>query len=766
MIIEFNIKRKTTEGESVYIVGSSSVVGHYIAEQAPKLTCQESDNEANEKVWKITLKVDPYKERIFSYKYFTKTKDGKYNFEAGGGRRLALNSATQHITTIDQWQENDENAPFLTDPFAHVFYGAKYSPYTQTHRRLNELIIRTVIPNMPNNCHLVLVGNSPELGNWHPNKGIRMARLKGLKWIASIGTEQMFQKGMKRLEYKFIMVKDDNNQILREGAVHTITIPQLTKHQTLIIEHSNSEFENSVPKFAGVTISLAALRSSKSCGIGEISDLKLLIDWAEKVGMKVINILPINDTTRYLNSKDSSPYNCISSIALNPIYLPISSFPEPKNEAEKKYAQEEQRSLNRRSSIDFEDVYAFKFQYFRARFEEYKEELVSHPNYYKFIKENKEWLYSYALFCSLRDYFKSANQTMWGKFSKYSQTLVDQISSDTFNFSLNQTWGIDMKPIHSGVMFYVYLQFLLYNQMREIIHYAHNKGIAIAGELPLNVSPEGVDAWKMPYLFKFQGDTNKSKRDNLTKIQSIVRASQTGALTPVFNWEKMREEKYLWWIMRVRAVHSIYDIISLGRIEKQSTNNTQEEISDSEEIATLIPQLVSASNMLICGKYQPTLFDNDKSEKLAEAMKKLKILSLSLPQEESPFFSNSGYYSVSATSTSTSKTLRLWIGEKNKSISYTSTDDGITYYDATPQECKDVINECLSTESMFALISIQDWISIEPKVRNRFPYSEVMGNPDITDWVWKYRMHLTLEELLSNEELNVQIQNVIKQADR
>lgn len=794
MIIEFKVKRATAPGEKVFITGSSPLIGSYEVDKALEL-------EQADQTWTLRLKVDPFKERIFSYKYFAKSADGRLEFEAGGGRRLALNSNTQYITTLDEWQQNNEESPFLTDPFAYVFYGATYSPYTQTHRRLNELIIRAVVPNMPNDCNLVLIGNISELGNWHVSKGLKMARLKGLKWIASIDAGKL---GGKELEYAFAMVSQTTGEVVYEGEriaekknaepekKYSITVPELSKHQTLIVEQSNVRFNTPIPRFAGVSVPLAALRSEKSCGIGEIADLKLLVDWASATGMKVINILPINDTTRYFNSKDSSPYNCISSIALNPIYLSIDSLPELKDKRKAKEAQEERRSLNRRASIDYEDVYAFKLKYFREVYTENEEELTSHPNYYKFIKANKEWLYSYALFCSLRDYYKTANFSLWGPFAKYSQILVDQISTEIYNYSLNQTWGVDLKPVHASVRYYVYLQFLLYNQMKEVIDYAHSKGIALAGELPMNVSPESVDAWKMPYLFNFSGDSSKDKKENLAKIQSIVRSSQTGAAAPVYNWKAMEEEKYLWWIMRVRAIHSIYDIISLGRIGQQAG------MTDNHEIVKLLPQLVSASNMLVCGKFtsaldaantsSPDLFsatrsfmlipETDlvmKSESIRKCLDSMHILSMELPdtmksaevlQESRDGGVNPAYYSVAATSTCNSRTLRMWLGERIKTISYTSEDDGVTYYDATPGECARVVRNVLCSGSMLALIPLSDWMSLDGRLRNRFPYSERVNNPDVNGWVWKFRMHITLEQLLSSTSLTAQIHDMIVSSGR
>src|SRR5574344_706104 len=93
MIIKFRINFKTQPGEQVYITGSSLILGNYDPERAFRLTHSESDE------WNGEIMCDPVKERLLYYKYFVKTSENTIYFEAGGGRRLALNSATAKIET-------------------------------------------------------------------------------------------------------------------------------------------------------------------------------------------------------------------------------------------------------------------------------------------------------------------------------------------------------------------------------------------------------------------------------------------------------------------------------------------------------------------------------------------------------------------------------------------------------------------------------------------------------------------------------------------
>src|SRR5574344_600058 len=829
MIIKFRINFKTQPGEQVYITGSSLILGNYDPDRAFRLTRSESDE------WNGEIMCDPVKERLLYYKYFVKTSENTIYFEAGGGRRLALNSATAKIETRDQWQGNTAEAPFLTDPFSHVFSGLECSPYTQTHKRNYELIVRVVIPNVPKDCSIYVCGSSKEMGEWKPENAANMARLKGLKWIASFPIEN--EQG-KTWEYKFVRKNDVTGEYTWEdGLNRTLAIPQVSKHETLIIAHSSANFNTGKPKFAGCVVPVFALRTKKSCGIGEIEDLKPLVDWAKQVGMSVIQTLPINDTLEHMNWQDSYPYNSISSIALHPLYLSISPLGHIKDKQKAKDFSEEIKSLNRRASVDYEDVLEFKMRYFRTLYNQNKDDTVAQPEYYKFVKSNKEWLYPYAVFCALRDKNKTADFRKWKKYSIFSQADVDKLSSGK-------------SEIKDDVSFYVYLQYHLHNQMTEAIDYAHANGIALKGDLPIGISRNSVDAWQHPQYFNF-GQQAGAPPDYYS-------AEGQNWGFPTYNWEEMARDNYKWWKKRMRKMSDYFDAYRIDHIlgffriweipypldggkaghfhpvlpldiediesyglpvpknqDKKDLKKIAEEnlfmedpynkckwvpcicAKESREYKGLtaaqrksfdalydtffykrnndlwyhnamkkLQQIIAASNMLACGEDLGML-----AEPVRRCMADLKILSLELqimPKNNTDFADpvTFPYLSVCSTSTHDSETLRMWLGRRLKTIAYKSEETGETYYDATPADCEKVLKNNLASPSMLAIFPLQDWISISEKNRNRFAYSERINNPAVPHWMWKYRMHITIEQLQEATALNNQISKLIKESNR
>ena len=158
---------------------------------------------------------------------------------------------------------------------------------------------------------LFLTGNDLELGNWNTDKAVPMEYVGPGIWSALVET-QNFASLPNGMEYKYfirengqIRWEDGPNRILSEGQDRVWDWFGLTERQTM----------------RGVAVPLFSLRTENDFGIGEFADLPKLGNWCLDNGLKIIQILPINDTTLHYDWRDSYPYNAISAFALNPIYL-------------------------------------------------------------------------------------------------------------------------------------------------------------------------------------------------------------------------------------------------------------------------------------------------------------------------------------------------------------------------------------------------------------------------------------------------------------
>ena len=799
MTIKFNIEYFTGWGEALYITGSSQQLGKNDLSKAMQLTCTAPGQ------WQGEIKCNLTKERTVSYKYFVKGEEGIHH-EAGKGRTIALNSSTKEIETFDQWQGNSVDAPFLSSPFSEVFFADNNWPYTQTHIHTNELIIRVTVPNVPKGGQVLICGAQKKLGEWDPSQAKPLRRMENLKWERSF---EITKEDGAQWEFKFLIRMPQGELVWEDRFNRVLDLPKPLKHNTVIKEFCGADFKQGKPRFSGVSIPVFSLRTENSHGTGDFADLCTMVDWASATGLSMIQLLPINDTTAHISWRDSYPYNCISTLALHPIYINPYAVGKLEDKNLQLQFEKEGKVLNSREHLDYEGVWRSKMRFLRAIYAQEKENTFAEPGYYTFSKLNREWLFPYAVFSVLRDYFGTANFREWGEYSIFSKELVEKLISKS-------------SPLHTEIYFYVFVQYHLHKQMVHAKEYAHAKGVALKGDIPIGISRDSVEAWQYPHLFNFSQQAGAPP-------DAFSSDGQNWGF-PTYNWEEMEKDNYSWWQHRFVHFANYFDayridhILGFFRIWEIPVEYrsglmghfypalplSKEELAawgfgnigltglfledpykkgmfhpmigamQSEEYALLthgekesfgklyhnyfyerhndfwynnamkiLQQLIASTNMLTCGEDLGML-----NESVSRCMNNLKILSLELqimPKEYGVELGNPAHYpylSVCTTSTHDCETLRMWLGQRN------GTED------ATPQECYDTIKENMAAPSMLAILPLQDWLSIDGNIRKKDPSSERINIPSVADHYWRYRMHINIEKLLAAEEFNMKVKEL------
>ena len=164
---------------------------------------------------------------------------------------------------------------------------------------------------------------------------------------------------------------------------------------------------------SGVAIPVFSLKTEKSFGVGEFTDMNLLVDWCSNVGLKLIQVLPINDTTANHNWQDSYPYAAISAFALHPIYINLNAVTEKKNIQLLKALESTRIELNKKEKVDYEEVIKVKTNYLKKIYSLQGQDTFKEKEYQDFFSSNKHWLVPYAVFCYLRDEYGTSNFYNW-----------------------------------------------------------------------------------------------------------------------------------------------------------------------------------------------------------------------------------------------------------------------------------------------------------------------------------------------------------------
>ncbi len=346
---------------------------------------------------------------------------------------------------------------------------------------------------------LFLTGNIPELGNWNPNKAVPMEYVGPGIWSAMV--ETVCTPSLQTMEYKYFIRENDQihwedgpNRLLPEGKDRVWDWFGLTERQTM----------------RGVAVPLFSLRTENDFGIGEFADLPKLGDWCVANGLKIIQILPINDTTLHYDWRDSYPYNAISAFALNPIYLNLQKLGIEVDVNFRVY----RNRLNNLDYVEYPKVLKTKWRYFKKAFAKQWDALKETADFQQFLKENEDWLHDYAQYCAERD--------------------------------------------GNGTEIHLFLQYHCDKQLREAVRALHGKGLLLKGDIPIGVNPKGVDVKSHPELFNLDVQVGAPPDDFAYKGQNWG--------FPSYNWERMAEDNYAWWQRRLQVMARYFDAYRIDHI--------------------------------------------------------------------------------------------------------------------------------------------------------------------------------------------------------
>ncbi|CAM3204339.1 4-alpha-glucanotransferase [Lactococcus hircilactis] len=299
------------------------------------------------------------------------------------------------------------------------------------------------------------------------------------------------------------------------------------------------------PYHTGVAVPIFSLRTETDFGIGQFSDLKILAKFANQSGMDIIQLLPVNDTTIFLNWKDSSPYRAVSVFALHPIYLDLSPFIGKLTGAEQKSFAAEKESLNALSQIDYEKTLALKWNYAAAIYKKIGKTTLDTADFKTFFEKNQGWLKAYAAFCVLRDKFVSADSSLWGKnFAQYSEKVWSVLTKDD--------------KTAEKLNLQIFVQYLLHLQLKDAVEYCHSLGVAVKGDISVGVDRKSSDAWANPDIFNMDMQAG-APPDSFSVV------GQNWEF-PTYNWDKMAETGYEWWTHRMTSMAEYFDAYRLDHI--------------------------------------------------------------------------------------------------------------------------------------------------------------------------------------------------------
>ena len=296
---------------------------------------------------------------------------------------------------------------------------------------------------------------------------------------------------------------------------------------------------------AGVAVPVFALRSEGSFGVGDFGDLRKLVEWAGRVGMHAVQILPINDTTQTGTWHDSYPYNSISIYALHPQYLDLRQLGRLADTTLARQLEQRRQALNALPESDYEEVMKGKMAYAKAMFVQNGKPTLESAGFRQFYADNAYWLTPYAAFSYLRDTFGTADFSSWPQHRTYRpDDLLHMLRPGSESLS--------------AIRFYYYLQYNLHVQLKAVGRTACKRQVILKGDIPIGISRNSVEAWTEPYYFNMNGQAGAPPDAFATDGQNWG--------FPTYNWAVMADDGYQWWLRRFRKMAEYFTAYRIDHI--------------------------------------------------------------------------------------------------------------------------------------------------------------------------------------------------------
>ncbi|MDR1555953.1 MAG: 4-alpha-glucanotransferase [Tannerellaceae bacterium] len=536
MKLSFHINFHTIWGQKICIVGSIPELGMWETALAKEM------DYAGEGNWILSIGVAPDTELV-EYRYFLRVNDQQVFEEWEKNHRITLEKQSHTYTLYDYWQTRPANIAFYSSAFTKSLFAHPCNTYERAIRSGKKLSVKISAPRVEKNQCLAITGNQECIGNWNPGKALILSCDTFPEWHIDLDAGEIRYP----LEYKFIVWDTDTREPVywESGENRTLDLPAQEKGETTYV--SGLYFRENLPPWrcAGSVIPVFSLRSENSFGVGDLADLRLFIDWVKKTGQRLIQVLPVNDTTATCTWTDSYPYSAISIYALHPMYISLPWMGVLKDVRLAAVFAEKQNELNSLGEIDYERVVACKTAYCRAFFEQEGEQWLETDEFREFFSGNEEWLVPYAAYAYFRDKYQTTDFPKWGSDAVYNKARVQKLCSR----------GSEAWP---GIAFSFFLQFVLHKQFKAVSDYARKNGIVLKGDLPIGVNRNSVEVWTAPQCFNMNGQAGAPPDDFSVSGQNWM--------FPTYNWEVMEKDRYRWWKKRFAKLSDYFDCFRIDHI--------------------------------------------------------------------------------------------------------------------------------------------------------------------------------------------------------
>ena len=536
MTIRFIVKYSTVYGQAISInINALKTVGQSGGKIMPL-------NYVDKESWQLEIDSEELgvKDGItyhYLLKNFGNTIQELHNHIDLNFKKLKCNVLEIH----DEWRQADlHDDLYKTRPFIKLITQHKDKEPKKAATKNATHLFRVKAAEMAARYLICLTGSAKKMNGWNEEEPVMLHKNDGY-WTAKLNlSKELFPIGFKIGLYdtqvkKIVLFEDGENRQLE----HFVDDKVFRVYNIL------ADFKNYAWRGAGINVQLSSIKTNRSWGTGDFTDLFLLSDWCCETGIKLIQLLPVNDTSATHTSKDSYPYSAISAFALHPNFLNVQKLATSLSVKFTAGMLLRVTKLNGLPVLDYEAVTVIKQEAIKLLFEKEKSYFKDDLDWFEFFDINRTWLQPYAAFCYLRDKYKTADFSQWEQYSEYDEVSIDELTSSE-------------GQAYDGIAIHYFTQYHLHLQLKDATDYAHKNGLVLKADLPIGVGRCSVDTWMYPHLFHMDKQAGAPP-------DAFAVTGQNWSF-PTYDWKSMSIDNYAWWRQRMEQLSTYFDAVRIDHV--------------------------------------------------------------------------------------------------------------------------------------------------------------------------------------------------------
>ena len=490
--------------------------------------------------WSGVLSLDEGADTLYyGYEY---VRDGKVvrNEWNTMPHSVRLNSVNRRYMQYDCWMDSPPGYYMQTGLFRMFASAEPVTDEVSVNWYNRSVTFSIYLLGLSDGEQPAVAGDAQVLGAWNTDEALPLHNVAPNLWSVTFDAQDIWSGC---IHFKIIVRRADGTIFWEPGENRIVALADLEKSTAHNFSLGLLSVAQPSLHLAGTVIPLFSLRSESSWGIGDFGDLKKMVDWLAKTGQNVLQLLPVNDTTIFGGKEDSYPYNCVSVFALNPIYADIESLPRL-SDTRWQYYRKRAKELNALPTVEYAAVYNLKISYLHELFDQKGEVVLSTNACRAFARAQRSWLRPYTLYRFFMSHLR-CNPSGWGRYSRYDDSVYASVLAE-------------YSEAERELDFHTFVQYILFSQLSDAHSYANSKRVALKGDIPIGVAPNGADVWCDPSQFNLTVSAGAPP--------DAFSANGQNWGFPTYNWELMATQGYEWWRSRLQYMSNFFDAYRIDHI--------------------------------------------------------------------------------------------------------------------------------------------------------------------------------------------------------